>query len=78
MTGPSQDDASRAQALIPGAFEKRPARARQDGAMSSPPSGALNPPTGSLPMSEATKADRRKEGGEVGRRRPRHTAGGRS
>ena len=77
MTAPPQDDASRAQALIPGAFEQRPVTRRQSGTMSGPASGVLDPHTGPLPMSEATKADRRKEGGEVGRRRQRQAAGGR-
>jgi hypothetical protein len=76
MTGPGEDVDSRARALIPGAFEKRPATARQPGSMSDPPSGVLDPHTAPLPMSEATRADRRREGGGGGgQRRPgrRHT-----
>ena len=77
MTGPGEDGASRAQALVPGAFEQRPVSRRQSGTMSGPASGVLDPHTGPLPMSEATMADRRKEGGEVGRRRQLLAAGGR-
>ena len=77
MTAPGQDDASRAQALIPGAFEQRPVSPRQSGTMSGPASGSLDPPSGPLPMSEATMADRRKEGGEVGQRRRLRADGGR-
>ena len=77
MTGPALDDASRAQALIPGAFEQRPVSRRQSGTMSGPASGVLDPHTGPLPMSEATMAGHRKEGGEVGRRRQRQADGGR-
>jgi hypothetical protein len=63
MSNAEQEDAARAQALIPGAFEKRPVTARPSGAMSGPAFGSLDPPTGPLPMDATTRGEHRKEGG---------------
>jgi hypothetical protein len=57
------EDAARAQALIPGAFEKRPVTVRQTGVMSGPAFGSLDPPAGPVPMDATTRGERRKEGG---------------
>jgi hypothetical protein len=63
MSSAAEDDDVRAQALIPGAFEKRPVTPRQTGVMSGPAFGSLDPPSGPVPMDETTRGDRRKEGG---------------
>jgi hypothetical protein len=73
MSMPGRDD-TRAQALIPGAYERRAVNAQRPGAMSGPAAGSLQPPGDSLPMDDATRAAHRKEGGEVGQPRPRHAA----
>jgi len=62
MTDQGQD-AALAQALIPGAYERRPVSARKPGAVSGPAFGALDPRTGASTMDAATTAERRKEGG---------------
>ena len=56
-------DAAMAQALIPGAYERRPAGPRQSGAMSGPAYGSPDARTGPSTMDEATIAEHRKEGG---------------
>lgn len=64
MSTNSRGDAAAAQALIPGAYERRPATARQSGSMGGPAYGALDPPPSGPPtMDEATIAEHRKEGG---------------
>jgi hypothetical protein len=62
MTDQSRD-AAMAQALIPGAYERRPVSARQPGGVSGPAFGSLDPRTGASTMDAATTAERRKEGG---------------
>lgn len=72
-------DAAAAQALIPGAYERRPALPRPSGSMSGPAYGSLNPRSGPPTMDAATIAEHRKEGGGgVSERGPRRNAGGRS
>jgi len=63
MSTTSQDDATKAQALIPGAYERRPTVPRPSGWMSGPAYGSLNPRSGPPTMDEATIAEHRKEGG---------------
>jgi hypothetical protein len=63
MSTNGRGDAAAAQALIPGAYEPRPATPRRSGSMGGPAYGSLNPPSGPLPMDEATIAEHRKEGG---------------
>jgi hypothetical protein len=63
MTTDRQDDAARAQAIIPGAYERRPTLPRQSGSMSGPAYGSLNPRSGPPTMDETTIAEHRKEGG---------------
>lgn len=63
MSNTVREDAARAQTLIPGAFEPRPVKVRQTGAMSGPAFGSLDPPAGPSPMDETTRGERRKEGG---------------
>jgi hypothetical protein len=64
MSTASQEDTAKQQALIPGAYERRPTVPRRFGSMSGPAYGSLNPPSGPSTMDEATLAERRKEGGE--------------
>ena len=63
MSNAEREDAARAQALIPGAFEQRPVTARQSGVMGGPAFGSLDPPAGPLPMDATTRGEHRKEGG---------------
>ena len=48
------EDAARAQALIPGAFEPRPVTGRQSGAMGGPAFGSLDPVSGPPTMDATT------------------------
>ena len=73
------EDAARAQALIPGAFEPRPVTGRQSGAMGGPAFGSLDPVSGPPTMDATTILERQKEGGGgASQRRPQRNAGGRS
>ena len=73
------EDAARAQALIPGAFEPRPVTGRQSGAMGGPAFGSLDPVSGPPTMDATTILERQKEGGGgASQRRPPRHAGGRS
>jgi len=79
MSTNGREDAARAQALIPGAYEQRPAVPRRSGSMGGPAFGSLTPSSGPSTMDAATIAERQKEGGGgVSQRRPRRNAGGRS
>jgi hypothetical protein len=63
MASHSRDEASRAERLIPGAFEQRPLTARQPGGMGGPASGSSTVAAGPSSMDAATIAEREKEGG---------------
>jgi hypothetical protein len=79
MSTATPEETAMAQALIPGAYERRPATARRSGAMGGRAYGSLNPPSGPpTTIDAATIAERRKEGGGLSQRRPRRNSGGRS
>jgi hypothetical protein len=60
-----------AQKLIPGAYERNTLTHRQSGSMGGPSFGSVDQPIGPGSMSEATIADRQKEGGgALSQRRP--------
>ena len=64
-------DATTAQELIPGAYERRTVRPRQPGSMGGPAYGSADLPIGPRPMDAATIAEREKEGGgALSQRRP--------
>jgi hypothetical protein len=63
MSANGREDPAPGQALIPGAYERRPVLPRQSGSMSGRAYGSLNPPDGPPTMDEATMAEHRKEGG---------------
>jgi hypothetical protein len=75
MSDAGRDDAAKAQALIPTAFEPRPVTGRQPGAMGGPAFGSLDPVIGPSTMDATTILERQKEGGGgASQRRPRRDA----
>lgn len=56
-------DATTAQQLIPGAYERRTLTRRQSGSMGGPAFGSADLPIGPSSMDAATIAEREKEGG---------------
>jgi hypothetical protein len=79
MSTATTEDTAMAHALIPGAYERRPATSRRSGAMGGPAYGSLNPPSGPpTTMDAATIAERRREGGSGLSKRRRRNSGGRS